>query len=57
MAELSSRPPDVGRTAKKATDDRKIEGEFSREVPPEGGQLDFDVKATSKAAEKAVAAP
>jgi hypothetical protein len=57
MAELSSRPPDVGRTAKKKDDDTKIEGVFNREIPPEGGEFDFDVKVTSKAAAKEAAAP
>jgi len=56
MAELSSRPPDVGKTAKKAADN-KVQGEFSREIPPEGGEFDFDVKATSKAAAKEASAP
>jgi len=57
MAELSSRPPDVGKAAKKAADGTKIEEAFSREIPPEGGVFDFDVKATSKAAAKSAAAP
>jgi hypothetical protein len=54
MAELSANPPDTGRS-KKASE-RKVEGEFTAEVPPEGGQFDFDVKATAKAAAKEAAA-
>jgi len=57
MANLSARGPEVGKTAKKDTGVSKLEGEFSREIPPEGGQFDFDVKATSKAAAKGAAAP
>jgi hypothetical protein len=57
MAGLSSRPPDGGRTSKKKADDTKIEGVFNQEIPPEGGEFNFDVKLTSKAAAKEAAAP
>jgi hypothetical protein len=48
MAQLSSTGPEVGRDAQKRKDAKdKIEGEFDREIPPEGGPQDFDVKANS----------
>jgi hypothetical protein len=37
--------PATGAPANEATKPTEIKGEFPREVPPEGGILDFDVKA------------
>lgn len=50
MAQLSSTPegPARGKAAKDAKS-MKIEQEFERDVAPEGGTIDFDVKATAKA--------
>jgi hypothetical protein len=48
MAQLSADGP-AGKAAKKKDSSKdKIEGKFSRDVPPEGGQLDFDVKAKAE---------
>jgi hypothetical protein len=50
MAQLSSRPEGPAKPgAAKDAREAKIEREFSRDVPPEGGTLDFDVKASAKA--------
>ncbi|SIN86024.1 hypothetical protein SAMN05444166_1311 [Singulisphaera sp. GP187] len=45
MAQLSATDA-AGRSGKKK-DKGQIEGTFEREVPPEGGQQDFDVKSAA----------
>jgi len=50
MAKLAVEGPDAERAAKKAA--ARIESEQEAEVPPEGGVLDFDVKAKSATASK-----
>lgn len=47
MANLKVEVPTKGKK-----DTAKIEGIFDRDVPPEGGTIDFDVKATAEAASK-----
>jgi len=49
MASLSTSGPDAAKTKKKAPGSEKIEQMFDREVPPGGGQIDFDVKAAEPA--------
>lgn len=45
MAKLSAEGPDAVRSGKKKSADAEtIEDEFEREVPPNGGEFDFDVK-------------
>lgn len=50
MAKLAVEGPDAERATKKGA--AKIESEHEAEVPPEGGVLDFDVKAKSATAAK-----
>jgi len=45
-----------GQAKKKDQTQEKVSGEFKREVPPGGGVIDFDVKATTAAAAKAAGA-
>jgi hypothetical protein len=46
MAQLSLGPPEGKTTAQRNKE--KIEGTFDREIPPEGGVQDFDVKRKSE---------
>lgn len=52
MAQMSTEPLNVG-NAKPKNVSEAIDFQVDREVPPEGGVQDIDVKATSKAAAKA----
>ena len=50
MAQLSATGPEDGKAAgKNKGSSGKIEGTFDREIPPEGGPQDFDVKSSSQA--------
>jgi hypothetical protein len=50
MAQLSTSGPEVGRDAQKKTKPKdQIEGAFDREIPPEGGEQNFDVRGSASA--------